>query len=89
MGKPVLALPEARNFEQYINAAFLSRAGGDWAEMERADAGVLGRFLARLDDNRRRIDAARMNGLPVALEAIARHLPAPSPAPVSRAVALS
>jgi uncharacterized protein (TIGR00661 family) len=82
LGKPVFAMPEPRNFEQYINASFLAQAGGEWCEMDQFDAGRLASFLARLDDHRARIDSRRMNGLPVALRAIERHLPpAPAPAP--------
>ena len=79
LGKPALVMPEARNFEQYINAHFLARSGaGDWVEMEKATPAHLRRFLGRLDEFRGCIDRRRMNGLPLTLAALRRHLPAPA-----------
>ena len=78
LGKPVLAFPEARNFEQYINAHFLEQSGaGAWAEMEQVTPGHLSDFLGRLDEFRARIQRSRMNGLPATLAALSRHLPTP------------
>lgn len=87
LGKPVLALPEARNFEQYINAHFLARSGaGAWCEAERAGPAEVARFLARLDAFRPPADAARIHGLPATLAVLRRHLPPAAPAalPASR-----
>ncbi|MEN9678052.1 MAG: hypothetical protein RIS76_3948 [Verrucomicrobiota bacterium] len=89
LGKPVLVLPEPRNFEQYINAHFLAQSGaGYWVEMERATPAHFTRFLARTDAFRSRIDSQRMNGLPATLEALQRHLPIQAPTP-KPALALS
>lgn len=82
LGKPVLAFPESRNFEQYINAHFLDQSGaGAWAEMEQVSAAHISGFLGRLDEYRARIHRSRMNGLPVTLAALSRHLPAPGTEP--------
>lgn len=76
LGKPVLALPEPNNFEQEINGHFLRESGaGTTVAMGVLQANDLHRFLARVDDYRRRIDRTRMNGLPAALGVIRRHLP--------------
>lgn len=76
LDKPVLAIPEAKNFEQFINAHFLrSEGGGDWVAADRFDATVLQQFLSRIDQPRHVINAHRMNGLPQVLATIQRHLP--------------
>lgn len=92
LGKPVFAMPEANNFEQYINAHYLRASGaGEWVDLERVTTGRLRQFLARLDEYRARIQRERMNGTPVALEAIERHLAAragmAAPAPRPQRVA--
>ncbi|MGD0538516.1 MAG: glycosyltransferase family protein [Verrucomicrobiota bacterium] len=75
LGKPVLALPEAGNHEQFINAHFLRESGaGDWVELEAVRASHLAAFLNRLVDFRRHINPKNMNGLPATLEVIRRHL---------------
>src|SRR5262245_12773052 len=77
LGKPVLALPEQRNYEQYINAHFLARSGaGTWSEMESFDARVLAGFLERERQYRVAIRRDEVNGNPGAVAAITRHLPA-------------
>lgn len=74
--KPVLALPEAQNYEQFINAHFLAQEGaGQWVELEELTARDVRFFLSRLDEFRARINPARLNGLPAALATIARYLP--------------
>lgn len=78
LGKPVFAMPEARNFEQYINAVFLAQAGGEWTELEKVTASQLTGFLSRLEAHRSRIDRSRMHGLPTALSVIGRNLPSTS-----------
>ncbi len=73
--KPVFAMPESGNHEQYINAWFLRQMGaGDWAPLESVRADALGRFLERLDDFRARIRPERQNGNPAALRVIRRLL---------------
>ncbi|MGE3313277.1 MAG: glycosyltransferase family protein [Limisphaerales bacterium] len=80
--KPVFAMPEARNFEQYINAHFLKRTGaGDWLDLERVTENALRDFLDRVDDYRRGIRAGRLDGLPATLQVMERHLPAPGAVP--------
>ncbi len=87
LGKPALVMPEARNFEQYINAHFLKEsAAGDSVELERMDAAALARFLSRLDHYRGHIHADRMNGLPAALAALRKHLPAAAAPPAKSVV---
>jgi len=74
--KPVFAMPEARNFEQYINAHFLrAEGGGDWAEMELVNTAILRGFLDRIEEYRAHIRPDRVNGNPATLAAIRRHLP--------------
>ncbi|MBL9171921.1 MAG: glycosyltransferase [Verrucomicrobiales bacterium] len=76
LNKPVLALPEARNFEQYLNAEFLRLSGaGHAVELERVTAKDLRLFLDSLDHLRPRIDRPRMDGLQPTLAVIRKHLP--------------
>lgn len=76
LGKPVLALPEPVNYEQYINAHFLRQSGaGQWTEMESLSIPTLREFLANLDGYRAHIDRARMDGLPETLRVLRRYLP--------------
>lgn len=76
LGKPVLAVPEAKNFEQFINAHFLRHeGGGDWVLPDRFDKGDLMRFLDQLNSPVFAVNRHRMNGLPVVLSTIERHLP--------------
>jgi uncharacterized protein (TIGR00661 family) len=82
LGKPVLALPEARNFEQYINAHFLAQSGaGAWREAEKVTSADVAGFLARLGGFRPPPDSARIHGLPATLAVLRRHLPAAAPRP--------
>lgn len=85
LGKPVLALPETNNFEQAINAHFLRESGaGEAWPMKELRRRQFQDFLERVELYRGRINRARMNGLPAALEVIRRHLPARAcPAPGS------
>jgi len=74
--KPVLALPEKKNFEQRINAHFLAQSGcGACSRIEDLTPRVLGQFLDRCPEYRSRIDPDRVQGNPAALAAIRRHLP--------------
>lgn len=84
LGKPVLAMPETDNHEQYINAHFLRQLGvGDWVELAGIKPSDLTGFLGRLDEFHGRIDPTAFNGNPAALAVVRRHLPAPvRPAPV-------
>jgi uncharacterized protein (TIGR00661 family) len=82
-GKPVFAIPEPRNWEQYINAHYLAESGaGKWMEFDEVRAADVAGFLDRLEEYRARIDRQLMNGNPQALTAIKRHLrqtPRPGP----------
>ena len=76
LGKPVLAMPESNNFEQFINAWFLRDSGaGDWVDPERITVRHVRRFLAQHDDFAHVIEPERMNGTPDALAIIRRYLP--------------
>ena len=76
LGKPVLAIPEAKNFEQEINAHFLkAEGGGDWVEADRFDLPTLMQFLHRIDQPWTAVNRHRINGLPDVLAVIRRHLP--------------
>jgi uncharacterized protein (TIGR00661 family) len=76
LGKPVLAMPEPNNHEQYINGHFLNESGaGISVDMEALSPAVLKSFLDRLDELRSHIDPDRLYGNPRAIEVIRRHLP--------------
>jgi uncharacterized protein (TIGR00661 family) len=76
LGKPVLAIPEPKNFEQSINAHFLrAEGGGDWVMADRFDARCVRSFLDRLDFTWLAANRHRINGLPTVLSLINRHLP--------------
>ena len=75
LGKPVFAMPEPDNFEQYINAHYLAGLGtGEWSEMQHVSPGRVKSFLGRVDELRGRIVRARFNGNIPALKAIRRQL---------------
>ncbi|QDU40664.1 hypothetical protein Mal4_50220 [Maioricimonas rarisocia] len=77
LGKPVLAIPEARNFEQFINAFYIRQGGGgDWCHVHEFGDRLLSRFLEHMDEYRGRIDRNRLDGLPTVLDAVESHLPA-------------
>jgi uncharacterized protein (TIGR00661 family) len=76
LGKPVLAMPEPGNWEQYINAHYLaSEGGGAWIDMEAVSAAAIRAFLVRLDEHRAAIRPERVNGNAAAFAALRRHLP--------------
>jgi uncharacterized protein (TIGR00661 family) len=77
LSKPVLAMPEARNFEQAVNAHFLEQSGAGWTERGELGEERLGEFLERTDELRARIVPERVRGNDAAVAALARHLPAP------------
>ena len=77
--KPVLAMPESNNFEQFINAFFLEKSGtGMGVELEKVTTSNITTFLERADEFRARINPAQLNGNQQAIEAIRRHLPSPT-----------
>jgi uncharacterized protein (TIGR00661 family) len=76
LGKPCFVMPEARNYEQFMNAHFLAKTGaGAWMELERVSASALRAFVARRDEYAARIDRRRLDGLPAALRTLERFLP--------------
>jgi len=76
LGKPVLAIPEAKNFEQFINAHYLrAEGGGDWVSADQFNKQVLHQFLTRMEVSGAALNRHRMNGMPDVLAAIDRHLP--------------
>ncbi len=69
--KPILAIPEAGNFEQRINAYFLKESGaGDWASPESLTPSLVKSFLGRLDLFRAAIRPEAVNGTPAALRTL-------------------
>ncbi len=75
LGKPVLAMPEPNNHEQYINAFYLKEEGtGDWVELESMRLEHLQGFLAKLDEYRSKIRPEKFNGNPLALQAVEEFL---------------
>jgi uncharacterized protein (TIGR00661 family) len=88
LGKPVLAMPEAGNYEQYINGFFLERSGaGVSVALPSLDAPRIGAFLDRLADYRAAIRPERLNGLPRAIEVIEATLDETSRAAAAAAAA--
>jgi uncharacterized protein (TIGR00661 family) len=74
--KPVLAIPEAGNFEQYINAHYLRLSGGgDWMEPQHVCLDAIQGFLARHSEFRSAIQPETVVGNARAAELVARHLP--------------
>ena len=62
LGKPMLAVPLAGQFEQLLNARYLEREGyGMWAA-DLDDPSVIPRFLARTEDCARRLAAYHQDG---------------------------
>ncbi len=81
LGKPVLAFPEAKNFEQEINAHFLSASGtGLWRPIQELGRDDIGEFLERLPDLRVGIDHRKAAGNAVVHRMLERFLP-PTKAP--------
>jgi len=79
LGKPCFVMPEARNYEQFMNAHFLAQTGGGaWMGMERVTAAGLREFSDRRDEFAARIERSRLDGLPAALHTLERFLPGPA-----------
>jgi uncharacterized protein (TIGR00661 family) len=73
--KPVLAMPEANNFEQRINAHFLKQSGaGDWVDLERCRTEDVLAFLGRLDRFTRFTDRQSLDGTEAAAAEVDREL---------------
>jgi uncharacterized protein (TIGR00661 family) len=73
--KPVFAIPEPGNYEQYINAYFVARMGaGEWAAPGRFGVERLRAFLDSGDSFGSDLALARADGLPRALAVVRRQL---------------
>ena len=72
-------MPEARNYEQFINAHFVAESGaGEWHLMEDVTLDHLTSFLERVEPLAANIDRERMNGTPRVLEALDHILSSPA-----------
>jgi uncharacterized protein (TIGR00661 family) len=79
--KPVLAMPEHRNYEQYINAHFVQESkAGMKADINALTGKQLKKFLDRAEDYRSHINPHRQFGNPAALSVINKYLPKSSTA---------
>ena len=76
--KPLFVMPEARNFEQLINAFFLEKSGAGWAERGRLTGERLGAFLESTEALRERIRPELICGNHAALATLTAQL-APAP----------
>jgi len=74
LGKPMLVLPEARNFEQAVNAHFLEQSGAGWAEPGLLRPERLGAFLEERETFRAAIHPERIYGNKAAVRALERAL---------------
>jgi uncharacterized protein (TIGR00661 family) len=68
--KPLLVMPEQRNFEQNLNGFFLEDAGTGWCTRGRLTAARLGAFLEQTETLRARIDPQAVCGNAEALAAL-------------------
>ena len=77
LDKPILVFPEAKNFEQEINARFLKLGGGgDWCFVDEFDSTRLEKFLGSLDGFQCQTPKSQLNGNPATMQAIESMLPA-------------
>jgi uncharacterized protein (TIGR00661 family) len=74
LGKPVLAMPERRNFEQSVNAHYLEQSGAGWVERGELTAARLGGFLEQVEGLRAAISRDEVCGNLPAVAAINRHV---------------
>lgn len=73
LGKSVLALPEARNYEQAINAHFLAESGcGTWAPIDECGPAVIERFLREVPTYRKARSSHAVDGTPRVIAALER-----------------
>jgi uncharacterized protein (TIGR00661 family) len=73
LGKPLLVMPEANNFEQAINAWFLERTGAGWAERGPLTVERLQAFLEAAPGLQPRLPREALCGNAEALAAIEHH----------------
>jgi uncharacterized protein (TIGR00661 family) len=89
LGKPCFVMPEARNFEQFINAHFLAQTGaGRWMGLDCVTGAAVRGFVGRLDEYASRIPQRRqrLDGLPAVRRVIEQFLPTTVSAPAVRAM---
>jgi uncharacterized protein (TIGR00661 family) len=68
LGKPILAIPEPGNYEQYINAHFVAGMNaGAWVAPRHFTGDAVRRFLDQSGSFHSTVPATRMDGLPTAL----------------------
>jgi hypothetical protein len=77
LGKPMLVMPEAWNFEQSVNAHFLEQSGAGWAERGALTPQRLGAFLEASGTLRANIRRESVYGNDAAIAALERHLGSP------------
>ncbi len=71
LGKPVFAMPEQNNQEQYINAWFLENEGtGTWCDIEDFNIERLNKFLRDIEQYIDRIVPEKFNGNSLAIQAV-------------------
>jgi len=74
LGKPVFALPESGNYEQYMNAHYLKESGGGvWSDMDHTTPEELRNFL---EDTASYSRAESVDGTSAAIEIVENHLAA-------------
>jgi uncharacterized protein (TIGR00661 family) len=74
--KPVLALPEPKNFEQEINGHYVAQNGiGLVADMLKVTPFDVSRFIDHVDAFRNNMDSSFANGNRLVLERLQHHLP--------------
>ncbi len=76
LGKPVLAMPEPKNYEQEINGHYLQESGGGWSiPMDELNENILRDFLDQSGAFELSFDRNILYGNPQALAVIQKHLP--------------
>jgi len=77
LGKPVFALPESGNYEQYMNAHYLKESGGGvWTDMDHANPEDLRAFLDNSATFSHRARHAAADGTASAIDIVEKHLAA-------------
>lgn len=73
LGKPILSVPVAKQFEQLLNALYVEKLGyGAWARRLTPD--VLAAFVERQDDYAAAVAGHKQDGNQLILDALDRHL---------------
>ncbi|MEW4488212.1 glycosyltransferase family protein [Thalassoglobus sp. JC818] len=81
--KPVLVFPEAKNFEQEINARYLEQSGGGtWVGYSEFGENVMREFLESLSQFQCNIPREALNGNTRTMQVIDHFLPTPKRTPI-------